>query len=813
MLTRKRKNKPDDAVDADNKLPARRRQCRISIALRLLQRDSGCSRRTLGLILHHLEPFLPPLDMRKLHRSLVVNNTTAGAEPAGARKIEMVLNGCIGCHEHVFKPQDKSKQCPRCAHARFDEKGKPHERCSYFPLRQQLKQMLSLPGYRQLLMHEVLRPRNANLMTDVYDSPRWRSKMGPPSRTVSRIAIQICVDGAPAHKRMEIETVTPLQACILSLPPWLRYKARHMLVQMILPSKCKGQFAKKYYDWAAAFEMNDLHINGVSGIRVIVFGVSLDTPGRRELLNMQSCTSFYPCPHCLHTWQPGLRRPVHGGYRRFLQPTCPWRQKSFVFQGCTYYFRDIETRSVPMARNDGNVKVMSSIAERDRRPFCGHKGKHLLERWVGMDWDGQFVEVMHDTKCFCDMILKGLVGKGVARTGFGSTWNDKDARHYDDCRAFTMFPEWTEGTLPPWRLTKNAIHTMNSRVCSMWWPHYCDVLCKNKAGSNQSFWTQTDLMWKCKHKWYILLTILPTCLRGHVPAVHKAVMMIVSALRNLHGQIVCVEEARRLRVLSGSSVLEKTRISKYGENLVKGLVMLEGSFPVAHLNPAMHHLVHIGMQTAKSGKLEDLAMWCFERNNKRIKGFVKHGARPLVSAARNIETDIATRYHSYLSRPCDEFEEKAPSCRLCVRSTDYTLSTRERVDVSFYGITTFDQVRSFTSATILGVHFKANEWGQRRCGSVITTVCDNTSWYLVVKNFLRVGGKSFARVEWLSKPIYPYPPFKIVVKVRRLSRNEQRRRSTVLPIEKIDPCTVAVMPDEDGVHFYMLREKGTNRTN
>ena len=151
-----------------------------------------------------------------------------------------------------------------------------------------------------------------------------------------------------------------------------------------------------------------------------------------------------------------------------------------------------------MARNDGNVKVMSSLAERERRPFCGHKGKPLLERWVGVDWYAQFLEVMHDTKCFCDMTLRGLVGKGLSRTGFGSMWNNKDARHYDDCRAFEMFPEWTEGTLPPWRLTKNEIRVMNSRVCAMWWPHYCDVLCKIKDDSYTSFWKQTDLMWKCK---------------------------------------------------------------------------------------------------------------------------------------------------------------------------------------------------------------------------------------------------------------------------------------------------------------------------
>ena len=43
-----------------------------------------------------------------------------------------------------------------------------------------------------------------------------------------------------------------------------------MLVQMLIPSELKGQCAKKYYDWAANYEMNALHTYGVDGVRVLV---------------------------------------------------------------------------------------------------------------------------------------------------------------------------------------------------------------------------------------------------------------------------------------------------------------------------------------------------------------------------------------------------------------------------------------------------------------------------------------------------------------------------------------------------------------
>ena len=40
---------------------------------------------------------------------------------------------------------------------------------------------------------------------------------------------------------------------------------------------------------------------------------------------------------------------------------------------------------------------------------------------------------------------------------------------------------------------------------------------------------------------------------------------------------------------------------------------------------------------------------------------------------------------------------------------------------------------------------------------------------------------------------------------------EQRHHRSVIPVSKIEPTTVAVLPDSDGVHFYMMREKGTDR--
>ena len=351
---------------------------------------------------------------------------------------------------------------------------------------------------------------------------------------------------------------------------------------------------------------------------------------------------------------------------------------------------------------------------------------------------------------------------------------------------------------------------MDRRVRSMWWAHYVDIL----SYKGHSFWTNSDRMWKSKHKRFILMVIYPTCLRGYVPEVHAAILVIVNSLRRLEGRVLCVDEATRLGVEIGSRVIDKGSISSLSEELIRGLVMLEGSFPVAHLNPALHHLVHYGKQTERFGLLDWFAMFAFERNNKRIKGMVRHNHHVLSSLANNIQMDIATRFLSYTEDEGDDIRERPPICSFSDRgSKRYRLTKDERLDLAKLGVLNSDgmRIRSFTTARILGVHFKTGEWGERRCGSVVTTIYGRRSRYCVVQKFLRVGEKCFARVKWLSVPKYPYSPCRLVVRVRELQPGEPSILRIIIPIEKIDPCNVYVMPDEDGVHYYMMRDKGIDR--
>ena len=75
-----------------------------------------------------------------------------------------------------------------------------------------------------------------------------------------------------------------------------------------------------------------------------------------------------------------------------------------------------------------------------------------------------------------------------------------------------------------------------------------------------------------------------------------------------------------------------------------------------HLNPGLKHLVHYGRETGQKGSLDWFVMFVFERNNKRVKGMVKHTAQPVKSLGNNLESDITTRLDLFASKKPSDYE-------------------------------------------------------------------------------------------------------------------------------------------------------------
>ena len=331
-----------------------------------------------------------------------------------------------------------------------------------------------------------------------------------------------------------------------------------------------------------------------------------------------------------------MSKPIYASFRRYLPADSVLRQRVFELDGIEYMFPESEDQPPPEDRTDLTTAECTAIASRTH-PYRGHKAEPFMILWRSVDWEGNICDMMHDIKCTCAMLLKCLVGSNSSH-GMYKSWK-KDDKHRMECAVFGIFQEVVDGGPLPWRLTKEDLKTVNKRICSMWWPHYMDKLCSD----GYSFFIKSNRAWKCRNVTYVFLVLLTTCLRGFVPAVHRALLVLVYALRRLDGQVVSKAEAESLGLAPGTRVLKRSTIQSINADLVRGLVMLEGSLPRSFINPAMHHFVHYGAQTRLVGCLRWFSMYAFERNNKKIKGLVKNGNRPLSCLGNNILMDISTR--------------------------------------------------------------------------------------------------------------------------------------------------------------------------
>jgi len=205
--------------------------------------------------------------------------------------------------------------------------------------------------------------------------------------------------------------------------------------------------------------------------------------------------------------------------------------------------------------------------------------------------------------------MRCLIGKGPRGTSYG-TWN-LDAKHREQAKMMGIFEDiWPENGGPlHWRLTGADKIELDQRMGSCVWPRYMERL----FYKGKSVWTNPTCMWKCSRKFRLLYYILPTQLRGKVPIVHNALLMFIWGMRQLDGQVHCYEMAKRLNILPGSRSVPRAKLHDMERALICGLSLLNGCFPVSHLNPGLKHFVHYAASTRTHGILRILWMAGFER--------------------------------------------------------------------------------------------------------------------------------------------------------------------------------------------------------
>ena len=143
-----------------------------------------------------------------------------------------------------------------------------------------------------------------------------------------------------------------------------------------------------------------------------MFGTSLDTPGRADLLGMQNCSSYTPCCVCTHSMSPGIgtsTQCIFDGYRRYLRVGSRGRRRRVTYEGHVYEYYQEERRPKPKIRDMESVRTGVAFAKQRSAPFLGHKSLPMLSLWPGFAWYRMNIpDVMHGA-CNCRRPVSGLL--------------------------------------------------------------------------------------------------------------------------------------------------------------------------------------------------------------------------------------------------------------------------------------------------------------------------------------------------------------------------------------------------------------------
>ena len=642
----------------------------------------------------------------------------------------------------------------------------------------------------------------------------------------------------------------------------MRGKIDNILLLMLVPDTLKdGQ--KKYFDFAAKFELNDLYHVGVDGVKVKIFSSSMDTPGRAELLGMKACQSYQGCPVCTHSWSPGPRvKCMFDGYRAFYPPGSRERLARVPYHGHVYQYRNDEERPVPTTRDDKLVFSCLRLAKERKQPIMGHKSTPLLSQWPGFSWyrfnppdlaHGLFTyyfvchiisynwiqkvlierKLQHfrsmkifciryiklscidlclcaDSKIFLEMLLKLMVGY-VYDAGVYKSWGNKDARHRADFQKYGFHRDlWADRGKPlPWRLTREERKLLDERMRNVVWPHYVDRL----AYRGHSFWTKPNRLWKIRRKIVLLYYMLPCQLRDQVPKLREAIFSFVWAMRRLEGQVHSFFMTKALGIVPGCKTVKRSQLPEIHRQLIRSLCLFEGCIPTDHLNPGMHHFCHYAEYTMTHGLLTKFWMMVFERFNKHIKGLCRNNDQPESHLSNSVRQDVSARFVSLVeSELFDSSKHPCHRCFVSVRDRKTILRTKHFGDLRLMGCNVDClSVEVFSVCHVMGIQFRSGEWGQHpRCGSVITTVVDGRSLYARVECFLKIRGDrspGYAVVKWFSEPEYPFV-IPIVVRVRDDGSVLDDKLGSIIRINDIDPSRVMIETDTSTDYHYMMRDSG-----
>ena len=638
----------DMLEDAEKPLYPCSKHSKLSGLMRLynVKGNYGWSDKGFSALLEVLADILPKIN--NLPKSMYEAKKTMKVLGLDYDKIHACPNDCI-LYRNEFA---NLIECPICGESRWKikndgskqlRKGVPGKVLWYFPIIPRFKRMFhSTQTAENLTWHANKRIEDGKLRHPA-DSPAWKlidNKWPDFSQDPRNLRLALSSDGVnPYSTQSTIYSCWPVTLITYNLPPWLCMKRKFMMLSLLISGpKQPGNDIDVYLQpliedlktlWDVGVAAYDAYKKETFNLRAVLMWTISDFPAYGNLFG---CTvkGYYACPlcgisTCAH-WLPHSRKMSYMGHQRFLPPShsfqklkkafigkpewdCPPKTLSGeeIFKMVDHIKTKFGKRKIKKRKSDdvdgegegeGDEVMVRKLYKKKSIFFELEYWKHLLVRHL--------LDVMHIEKNVCENIYGTILHQtGKTKDGINAR---KDLDHLKVREK--LVPDKNSNVLPP------APYTLSKKEKKMFCETLQHIKVPNGYSSNFRNLISVDdyrLQGLKSHDCHTLMQqLLPLAIRNCLPKnIRNAIIRLCFFFNSLCTMVIKPDTLQLLQ-----------------KELVITLCLLEQYFLPSFFDIMIHLTVHLVEQVRLCGPVFLLWMYPFERDMKRLKGYVRNRSHP-----------------------------------------------------------------------------------------------------------------------------------------------------------------------------------------
>ena len=618
-----------------------------------LKVKSGWSDKSFSELLKLLGEMLP--DQNEIPTSMYEAKKTLNALGMEYEKIHACPNDCI----LYWKDYKDLTSCPTCGLSRWKviknseklKSGVPAKVLWYFPPIPRFTRMFSIKETSKNLTWHAEQSQVDGYLHHPADTPSWKliDYTWPAFASEPRnLRLALSADGINPHSSLSSRySCWPVILVTYNLPPWLCMKRKFMMLTLLIsgpkqPDNDIDVYLAPLIDdlrllWEVGVDVYDAYRQQSFNLKAILLWTISDFSAYENLVG---CTvkGYKACRICgekthsirlQHSKKISFMR-----HRRFLSRSHPYRDMVKEFNGLPKYkiapeplngeevLAKVDRLNVTWGKQNGKCPVSQSYWKKNSIFFDLEYWKYLYVRHV--------LDVMHIEKNVCESIVGTLLGiEGKTKDGLAARMDLKPLNMRTELEPIT---ENGRTKLPSASFTLSKEEKIR----------FCKTLSEIKTLDgyssnirNRVSMQDLKLYGMKSHDCHVLKQqLLPVAIKALLPDhVKKVIIRVCFFFNSLCSKVVNVAALDQLQA-----------------DVVETVCSLEMYFLPAFFDVMVYLMVHLVREVKLCGPVYLRWMYPFERDMKKLKGYVRNRNRPEGCIAEAYIAEEAVEFCSeYLS--------------------------------------------------------------------------------------------------------------------------------------------------------------------